>query len=35
MKVLILSVTAVTTRHKKAENIGSDELEPIDIGHKI
>ena len=35
MKVLILSVTPVTNRHKKAKSIGSDELQPISISHKI
>ena len=32
---MILSVTAITTHHKKAERIGSDELQRFRIGHEI
>ncbi len=35
MKVLLLSVTAVTTHHKKAERIGGDESEGFSISPKI
>ncbi len=35
MKVLILSVTSVTTHHKKAERIGSDELQGFGINPEI
>ena len=35
MKVLILSVTSVTTHHKKAESIDSDELQGFGLGGKI
>ena len=33
MKVLILSVTPITTRHKKTESVGSDELQELGISH--
>ena len=35
MKVLIWPVTSITTHHKKAKSIVSDELERMGIGHKI
>ena len=35
MKVLILSVTSVTTRHRKAESIDGDKLERIGIYPQI
>ena len=35
MKVLIFTVTLVTTRHKKAESIGSDELHSFTIHHRV
>ena len=35
MKVLILSVTLITNRHKKAKSIDGDELKGFPIPHKI
>ncbi len=35
MKVLLSTVTPITTHHKQAESIDSDELEPIGISPKI
>ena len=35
MKVLILSVTPITTRHKKAKTIAGDELQPMGINPQI